>query len=207
PPPSPETPKSAAAPQPPPAPAPPAAPLEPAFWTAAVGAGGLATWGPSPSAMPGVLLYAGAAWRRHSLLSPSLRVSASHGGRDSMIAGGGTVGFTLDLLGLDICPVSVAPFRLNLRACASGTLGELSAHSSGIRGPLTAHQPFGTLGGTALISYELGLRVEISAMVGASAPLSRDSFQFNRQSSDFFTFFKVQPVTVTAGLGLGFRIL
>jgi hypothetical protein len=178
------------------------APADGAYWTVAAGAGGLATWGPSPSTMPGVLLYAGVGWNQREPFSPWLRISASHVGREGIATRGGTAGFALDLVGLDVCPLGVAHFKLNLRACAAGTLGQLSAQGSATRLPQNLHRPFATLGGVALLSFEPGLRIELTAFFGVNAPLVRDSFQFR---SDVF--FQVRPVTATAGIGLGFRIL
>jgi hypothetical protein len=193
------------APSPSPVPAPsPSAPAaaEPAL-TVAAGVGGLAAWGPSPEVMPGAFLYAAGSWPSHGVWSPALRLSAIHAARGGYTAPGGTADFALDILGLDVCPLGVSPAGLTLRACATGVLGQLSSSGSDAPAPQTLHRPFAAVGGSLLLMFEPSPHWELLASLGASVPLIRDSFHFRLEE----VFFHVRPVTMTAGLGLGFRLL
>jgi hypothetical protein len=183
----------------PPSPSP--SPQRPSTLTA--GVGGLAALGLTPDFMPGGFLYVGGSWHGRGVWSPALRMTASHLVREGVRRAGGTAGFALDFVGLDLCPVAVGGWRMTLRPCAHGTWGQLSARGSETRIPETLHRPFTTAGGLVELSLEPGLRMEIAARVGVAFPLIRDSFQFTPDGS----FFRVQPVTVTAGLGVGFHIL
>lgn len=135
--------------------------------------------------------------------SPAVRLSAAHAERDGISESGATAGFTLNLMVLDLCPLGfVGPSRLIVRACAAGSLGQLLSHGSATREVKDNDRPFGTLGGSALLSFEPTHRMEIVATLGIAFPLWRDSFMFQKE-----VFFQVKPVAVAAGLGLGFRIL
>jgi hypothetical protein len=171
--------------------------------TFAAGVGGLAAWGAAPSVMPGGFLYLGGGMVSSGAWSPAIRLSAAHAERDGIEESGATAGFALNLVVLDLCPLGfVGPARLIVRACAAGSVGQLSSHGSSTREPEAHHRPFGSLGGSALLSFEPTHRLEIVATLGIAFPLFRDSFQFRND-----VFFQVQPVAVAAGLGLGFRIL
>jgi len=185
------------------APQPPAAAPSPErVITFAAGVGGLAAWGAAPSVMPGAFLYLGGGMVNSGAWSPAIRLSGAHAEREGIPASGATAGFTLNLVALDLCPLGfVGPSRLTVRACVAGSVGQLSSHGSNTREPASYHRPFGTLGGSALFSFEPTLRLEIVGTLGIAFPLYRDSFQF------LDVFFRVQPVAVAAGLGVGFRIL
>jgi hypothetical protein len=131
-------------------------------------------------------------------------LTASHAERDGILQAGGTAGFALDLVGLDLCPVAAGPPRWTLRACAQGTWGQFSSGGSKTRLEGHFHRPFGTLGGSIELSFDPAWRMEIVARIGAGVPLVRDSFNFG---IDQPAFYRVQPVTVTGGLGVGFRML
>src|SRR5262249_395523 len=72
---------------------PPTLPSTDRVFGLAAGAGALATWGPSPSVMPGAFLYFGADLSGQGLFSPAIRLSAAHLTRDGVSESGGTAGF------------------------------------------------------------------------------------------------------------------
>ena len=105
-----QTPRSAAA-------SPPAAPpatLEPATPAPPVASArkqrfgayvaGQTIFGPAPSVMPGLALYAMAALDGEGVWSPALFLGATHVWRDDLSEPGGAASFTLDAASLDACP-------------------------------------------------------------------------------------------------------
>jgi len=166
--------------------------------TAAVAAA--AVVGPAPTPMPGIAVEAQAALDRASILSPALVLTLAHVWSGGQMESGGTAAFTLDLLGLDACPVRVALLALEARACAAGSVGRLAAQGSQTYEPASVASPFATVGGTVRLAVLLGSRLELRARFGAGATLWRDAFRFNRE-----VFHQVASVTLVGDLGIGVR--
>jgi hypothetical protein len=105
----------------------------------------------------------------------------------------------LDLVGLDLCPLRLA-VGVEIRACAAGSLGRLTAQGSNAYDPRSVARPFATAGGTARLSLAFGSRVEARARLGAGATLWRDAFEFSPD-----VFHRVASVTLVGDVGIGVR--
>ena len=73
-----------------------------------------------------------------------LVASASCKRGDANAEPAGNAAFTLDLLGLDACPVRVVLLRLEARACAAASVGRLSARGSNTYDPRSVVRPLRT---------------------------------------------------------------
>jgi hypothetical protein len=166
--------------------------------TAAVGAAAIS--GPAPILMPGIALEATFALDRASALSPALVVTLAHVWSGGLKESGGTAEFTLDLVGLDACPVRLILLRLEARACAVGTLGRLAARGSNTYEPRSVARPFAAAGGTVRLALPLASHVEVRARFGAAATLWRDAFEFTP-----VVFHRVASVTLVGDVGIGVR--
>jgi hypothetical protein len=201
--------EAAAAPTPAPLPPPPDAETArnadrpaspPAVRRVSAGVAAAVIAGPAPAAMPGVAVEAQAALERASIWSPALALTFAHVWSGSLAEPGGTAQFTLDLLGLDVCPVRIALFRLEARACATGSAGRLAAQGSNTYDPQSVARPFVTAGGTARLAVPLGSRVELRTRLGAGGALWRDAFRIIPE-----VFHRVASVTLIAEVGVGVR--
>ena len=162
------------------------------------GAGALIV-GPAPTVMPGVTLEVQAAQDGASIWSPAAILTLAHVWSGALPESGGTAEFTLDLVGLDLCPLRLA-VGLEIRVCAAGSLGRLTARGSNAYDPRSVARPFATAGGTARLSLAFGSRVEARARLGAGATLWRDAFEFSPD-----VFHRVASVTLVGDVGIGVR--
>jgi hypothetical protein len=165
-----------------------------------VAAAGEVVTGPAPAAMPGVALEVQAALDRMSIWSPAVILTLSHVFSADLSEPDGRATFTLDLLGLDACPVRVVLVRLEVRACAAASVGRLSALGSHTYDPRSVARPFGTAGGTVRLTVPVVWRVEVRARFGAGAALWRDAFEFTPD-----VFHRVASVTLVGDVGVGVR--
>lgn len=175
-------------------------PSRPARRRLGVGAGAELISGPAPRVMPGVAVRAFAALDRASLWSPALRLTAAHAWQGGIDEPGGTAAFSLDTLSLDACPIGLTATVVELRLCATGTAGRLSATGSNTYSPTSQERPFVGVGGSALLEVAIGSLFELSASFGAGDALIRDAFEFSTQ-----VFHRVSAMTLTADLGLALR--
>ena len=165
-----------------------------------VAAAGGVIQGPAPVPMPGLALEAQAALDRASLWSPAVILTLTHAWTGELVEPDGHALFTLDLAGLEACPLRVALSVLEARLCAAGSLGRLSAQGSVTYDPRSAARPFATAGGTVRLSVPVVWRVEVRARFGAGATLWRDAFEFSPA-----VFHRVDSVTLVGDLGIGVR--
>ena len=156
--------------------------------------------GPAPRVLPGVAFRAFAAIDRVSLWSPALRLTAAHAERNGIEETGGIASFALDTLSLDVCLVRLGIEIVNLRGCAAGTAGRLTATGSFTYSPRSQARPFVGVGGSAIVTLALGPHFELSGTFGAADALIRDAFEFSQQ-----VFHRVSAMTLTVDLGLGLR--
>jgi len=165
---------------------------------AAVGAQVL--FGPAPGPMPGVTVDLTAGWDRASVWSPAARLSAGLAWSGTLREDGGAAAFSLGTLTLDVCPLRLLPFDLDVRACATGTLGRLGAAGSQTFDPASAERPFAATGAAAVVTVRLGSALEIAARGSAAASWIRDAFAFTPN-----VFYRGAPLFLTAGLTAGVR--
>jgi hypothetical protein len=172
----------------------------PAVRRLGIGAAAQLISGPAPRVMPGVAVRIFAALDRDSIWSPVLRLTGSHAWRGGLAEPGGTAAFSLDTLGVDLCVLRLAIQIVDLRGCGSGSAGRLSATGSNTYSPNGRDRPFIGLGGAAIIDLALGPLFQLSATMGASDALIRDTFEFSPQ-----VFHRVAATILTADLGLQVR--
>jgi hypothetical protein len=165
-----------------------------------VGAAGEVVTGPAPAAMPGVALDLQAALDRASIWSPAAILTLSHVWSGELSEPDGRAAFTLDLLGLDACPVRVVLLRVEARACAAASVGRLSARGSNTYDPRSVARPFATAGGAVRLTVPVVWRVEVRARFGVGAALWRDAFEFTPD-----VFHRVASVTLVGDVGIGVR--
>ena len=165
-----------------------------------VAAAGEVVAGPAPAAMPGVALEVQAALDRTSIWSPAVILTLSHVFSADLSEPDGRATFTLDLLGLDACPVRVVLLRLEARACAAASVGRLIAQGSHTYDPRSVARPFATAGGTVRLTVPVVWRVEVRARFGVGAALWRDAFEFTPD-----VFHRVASVTLVGDVGVGVR--
>ncbi len=156
--------------------------------------------GPAPEVVPGPAIEIQAAFDRASILSPALALTFAHLWSDALNEDGGTAGFTLDLVGLDACPVRLGLSRLEARVCAAGQVGRLAAQGSNTYDPRSVSRPFATAGGTVRFAILLPWRIEVRARFGVGATLWRDAFEFTPE-----VFHRVASVTLVGDVGIGVR--
>jgi hypothetical protein len=163
---------------------------------------GQSVFGPAPSVIPGISAYAMGGLDRDSLWSPAVVLGVTHAWSQGIVEWGGTAFFTLDAASLDACALRLRLAAFDVRTCGSVMIGRFSARGADTQNaPDTAVRPFAALGGSAVLTAELGWLVELSGRVAAGANLVRDSFEFAPQ-----VFHTVEPLTVSASLGIGLRL-
>lgn len=165
-----------------------------------IGASAQLISGPAPRVMPGVAFRAFAAIDRASIWSPALRLTAAHAETSGIEETGGIASFSLDTLGLDVCPIRLGFEIVNLRGCAAGTAGRFAATGSFTYSPRSQARPFVGVGGSAIVGVAIGPHFELSGTFGAADALIRDAFEFSPQ-----VFHRVSAMTLTVDLGLGLR--
>jgi hypothetical protein len=169
-------------------------------FTLDVGAALQGVFGAAPAAMPGVAAYAMGGLGRGAF-APALGVGATHAVRTGLERSGGTAVFFLDAVMVDACPLRVDATVVELRPCAAGLLGRLSAGGRATRNAsgLVA-RPFATFGASVVLLGRLGTFLEPSLRASLGANLVRDSFTFTPN-----IFHRVPPVSASVSLGLGMR--
>lgn len=167
----------------------------------AAGASGIGIMGPAPGVMAGASLSVVWGWNRDSRWSPAIVLAAGHLERNGLSFPGGSADFALDALQLELCPVWFGMGRrLGARTCALGMVAALLAKGVQTLAPEAHHRLFAVVGGSVAVIYQPVRRVEIVASAGVGYPLQRYSFQF-----DPAVFYRVAPVAVMGGLGVGLR--
>jgi len=160
-----------------------------------------AVFGPAPTAMPGIALYAMAALDRDSVWSPAILVGATHVWRTDLSEPGGRASFALDAASLDACALRLRLSLIEARVCAAALVGLTTASGAAdTEAPGSSTRPFAAAGGAVLVTAGLGAVVELSARLGMGATLIRDSYELSSP-----VFYRAGPVTTSASLGIGAR--
>lgn len=157
--------------------------------------------GPAPALMPGVAAYAVGALDRDGLWSPAIAIGAIHAWRSSLAEQGGSASFSLDAATVDACALRVRASIVDVRACAAGLIGRLSASGSDTDRPATVAKLFAAAGAASVLTVDLGSRVELSARIGTGLTLWRDSYAFATT-----VFHTASRFTTSAGVGVGLRL-
>ena len=166
------------------------------------GAAGSMLWGPAPSAMPGVSIFASLRWNRDSVISPAAQLRASHFWTFGYAAPGGVANFALDSATLLLCPVWLQEHRLSVQFCATGEAGRLQVRGTETLNGKTKNRPYVALGASVAVDFEFIRGIAFTTFANGGAPLVRDSFQFRPA-----VFYEVPVVVVTAGAGVAVRFL
>ncbi len=162
--------------------------------------GGQVLSGPAPRAMPGVIFEVTLGWDRASVWSPAARLSTGLDWSGALHEIGGDAAFSLASLTLDACPLRLLPWKVEARACATGTIGRLGASGSQTFDPAPAERPFAATGGAAVLTLSLGSTLELAARGSVAASWIRDSFAFAPK-----IFYRGAPLFLSAGLTAGVR--
>lgn len=165
--------------------------------------------GVAPDPLWGGALWISAAWARDGIWSPELVVSGQYQRLDSLSRAGGQADFVLSSGSLSVCPLRFGSALLSVRPCASGTLGRLAVDGHSTFDPRSYVRPWRAAGGTLEGLARAGV-VEFRAVLGATAPLSRDSFSFDAACAagsicETDVFHHVEPVIWSGALGAGVR--
>jgi hypothetical protein len=159
---------------------------------------GQSLFGPAPTMMPGVSLYAFAGTDRKSVWSPAVALGLAHAWKNDLSEPGGKASFAVDAASLDLCPMTVRASVLTAYPCASGMIGWTSSSGSDTEAPASSTRPFVTVGGAIVVSAELGKRLSLSARLGTGVTPIRDSYDFGGSS-----FHRAGLFTTSASLGIG----
>jgi hypothetical protein len=159
---------------------------------------GQTMFGPAPTVMPGVALYAMVALERDGPWAPALIIGASHVWRADLSQRGGTASFTLDAASLDACPLRLRWSWFAARPCGSATIGRLTASGSDTEAAASTHRPFAAAGVTLVAGF--GTTIELSLRLGLGVTLIRDSYEFATT-----VFHRAGAITTSASLGIGVR--
>lgn len=174
----------------------PAAP----FARFAAGVNGLLGTGLAPRAMPGIGLYARLDLNGARRFAPALHLQLAYAFAHDLAQAGGEADFTLASAGLDACPLGLRLPPFSAHACASASLGQLTAQGSGSYSPRTQHRLWSSLGGRMLLVLALADWVELEAGFALVAPLARYRFAFRPE-----VFHRVAAVGLEGQLGVGAR--
>jgi hypothetical protein len=177
-------------------------PSSPATSQLGAGLSAQLTFGPTPTAMPGIALDLYWALERDSIWAPALRLRAAHGFGVSVTEPLGKADFALDVGGLDLCPVRLPLGPAALRACASGTFGRLGASGYDTYEPSPSSRFFGSLGGSLWLVLPIFGSFQLQASASLGAALLRDTYEFTPAK-----FHQVSALHFDLGLGLGLRFL
>jgi hypothetical protein len=207
PPPPSEPPRRAPAPEPEIDSAFPAAPLP-----VDIGAGlsGALSVGVAPAPLFGGSLWVSIAWARDGVWAPELVVTAGHQRLGGLTRSEGQADFALSSAGASLCPLRLGDATFVLRPCVSGALGRLDVDGHSTFDPRSWQRPWRSVGGTLEGLVRAGA-IEFRAVLGATAPLVRDSFAFEQPCPDSAVceadvFHHVAPVVWSGALGAGIRI-
>jgi hypothetical protein len=213
-------------PAPEPAPPPPASPIAPPRAPApevdakvasappdidlGVGLAAALSLGVAPQPLWGGALWISAGWARESVWSPELVLTAQHQRLGGVARAGGRADFALSVATLSLCPLRLGTAAFVLRPCASGALGRLEGEGHATFEALSSQRPWRAVGGTLEGLARVGV-VEFRAVLGAVAPLWRDSFSFDVPCAEGSVceadvFHHVAPVTWSGALGVGIRV-
>lgn len=163
-------------------------------------AGGWVVVGPAPRLMPAVALGGLVGRDRAGLWSPALALSWLHAGSGELAEPGGSAAFRLDVAIVDLCPVRIARWQVEARACASALLGRLAAAGSNTYAPASAQRPFAATGAGLRLAVALPGHLQLGGHLEIDAPWQRDAFAFSPT-----VFHRAAAVTLAAGLSVGVR--
>jgi hypothetical protein len=158
--------------------------------------------GAAPGWLLGAELGLGLAFRRDSVVAPSLRLGLGQVQRSDVRAEGGLADFSLLLLTIEGCPLSarVAPFEL--RACAVIETGRMAASGHQTVQPEQHRRLWLAPGGGAEFSVRLAHHWSAILRGRSVFPLVRDTYQF---APEAFYETPMAVVGVQAGLSYRFR--
>jgi len=159
---------------------------------------GQATVGPAPRFMPGVAVYAVAALERDEIWAPALILGFMHAWRGGLDEPGGTAAFSLDAASLDACPIRWRSPPIEVRPCASATVGRMVSTGTDTDQQASAARPFVATG--VAFNVSVGDAFVVLGRFGFDLTLIRDSYQFGDAA-----FHRSGRFTMSAGLGLGVR--
>jgi hypothetical protein len=162
---------------------------------------GQSLFGPAPTMMPGVSLYALAGVDRQSLWSPAVALGLAHAWRNDLSEPGGSASFTVDAASLDLCPMTVRASVLAAHPCASTMIGWTTSSGSDTEAPASSTRPFVMVGGSIVVSAALGARLSLSARLATGVTTIRDSYYFGATS-----FHRAGLFTTSASLGIGAKL-
>jgi hypothetical protein len=169
-----------------------------AFRGLAVYAMGQSLFGPAPTMMPGVSLFALAGMDRKSVWSPAVGLGLAHAWVRELSEPGGKASFAVDAASVDLCPATVRAAVFAANPCASAMIGWTSSSGSDTAAPASSTRPFVALGGSIVVSAGLGKRLSLSARLGTGVTPIRDSYHFGASS-----FHRAGLLTTSASLGIG----
>jgi len=165
--------------------------------------------GVAPNPLWGGALWVSVGWAREGVWSPELVASGQYQRLDSFTRPGGQADFVLSSASLALCPLRFGSASLSVRPCASGTLGRLEVDGHSTFDARSSVRPWSTVGGSLEGVARAGV-VEFRAVLGATAPLSRDWFSFDVPCAagaicEADVFHRVAPVIWSGALGAGVR--
>jgi hypothetical protein len=126
---------------------------------------------------------------RPGLFAPELRAGVSYAKSGSItVAGNDSASFAWWRGELEACPLRfVLASTLYERPCAFVRAGAILASGNGQRSSLSPTEPWGELGVSALLEWDIVGPLRLEAEVGLSFPLSRQSFEFSNPEADVYT--------------------
>ncbi len=157
--------------------------------------------GPTPGLMWGWGASTHVAWIRPSPWSPQLRISWISFSRDTYLARGGTANFTMNEIYLALCPCSARYRNWNLRPCAAGGYGNLTANGTRTFVPETETHTWAEVDLQLELAWNPIWHLELFFAPAAGLALKRYSFGF--EPYDFHT---VPPVILSGVVGLGLQL-
>jgi hypothetical protein len=168
----------------------------------ALGAGGGAAFGTAPVTSPDASAFLEIFGGRGSAWSPTVRAAFDYANSGSASVTGGGVKLVRSLGSLDGCPLVWSSGAFRLLPCAHLEGGMLSASGLGVQPGRNALRPW--VGAVGRVRYVTAARLFLELSGGLLAPLVRDRFFFEPNSST--TVFRAAPVSGFAGGALGFTI-
>jgi hypothetical protein len=176
----------------------------------AAGLSGALSVGVAPAPLFGGALWISVAWARSGAWAPELVVTAGHQRLDGLTRVEGQADFALSAASVSLCPLRLGSSEVVLRPCVSGALGRLDVDGYATFEARSWQRPWRAVGGTLEGLVRAGV-VEFRAVLGATAPLVRDEFVFERPCTESAVceadvFHHVAPVVWSGALGAGIRI-
>ena len=135
------------------------------------------------------------------LLAPQIRLAWLHFLEITYPADGGDAVFELDAARLSACPISIGTLRYDIRPCAVGIGGRLTASGQNTENPQRHVRPLWLVGAALLGSLRPVSVLLITGEVGLSLPIAKDRFQFQPDE-----FHQVSTTVLTGGLGIGIEV-